>query len=1256
MKLRNVTLSAVMVCSSTLLAKEKNFDSWIQELESTRGVRNASVRSIVENVSALGTLNSSSLNLKGLIAHTSDGNAIASRVINEEKALAFLSASTVPERGTFIENVLSNEANSFLSYTSSVPGDTITVTLISDGEGEEGVNLRVKWDGGVYKTHKLHFNTNNDQSMSSIQKIVIPIESSGDFDILITDKNGDNESTYSLFVSGASFSHLQRGSNSRAEYLREVCDSREARAQAYADAHNLPLTEYLADGKMRTIIDVIDGTPQYYETFNMDANATTATTKVWPGGGLSLSLTGENFGRSIGIWDGGAVLTSHQEFGGRVTLGDNVATHDHATHVAGTMVASGVVANAKGAAYKARLKSYDWNSDISEMNGEAANGLLVSQHSYGIPGNYNYSRNWDVMANGNPYYLASKSAANEGPAYKTVTLNGNAKNILTVGSCNDLPNGWTGPNVTVSSFSSRGPAPDGRIKPDIMGNGYKVYSTIDQHSSSYGTKSGTSMSGPNVAGSISLLQQHYFETHNSAYMLSHTLKNLVIHTANEVGTEGPDYASGWGVLNMEAAADLITNNEAGLAGLIQELSLSSGATDTHEFAVEGGEEVVVTICWNDPAPSSNSGRALVNDLDLRIEMNGTEYLPWKMNPNSHSSGATKGDNALDNVEQVVIKNPTGSTFSVKVSHKGSLKGSSQKYAMCVSGGTMDVDPFIEVTTPNGGETFIMGNEYELTWSDNLDENVTIDLYKGSSKVKTIETSTASDGSLSWSVPEDLEAGTNYLIKVSGAGVDDVSDDFFEIIARPELEITTPNGGESYANGETMEITWDDNLSGNVDIKLSVGEGNDSTSSNLVLYEGWSAEVDELGSSVDSGSAIVVDEIVDVTIKQVSKSGSDYPWAQLSVYTGDNFRDVDSIEIEYRASKGVLLTLPQEPLSATGESYFTKLDSYSGSGWKKVSMPVNETFFKKPEWSTSTVKLDLTKITSLSFSGDFDSETGGTVDLEIKNIILHGYVEVPSISVASNVQSSGSYDWKIPSDVAADSGYILTIVSREYPDFYDVSDAPFSIGIETAGLTITTPNGGEELEVGSEQKIEWESKGSIEKVKIELSTDNGGSWKKIKEETNNSGLFDWMVDSVETDKALIRITSKDGAVKDVSDAVFSIAYGDAIIDIEGSKAEAVSGFRVGPNPVSYGDAVLFQVTPSEGAIVSGEVVVLDVLGNRVHMTPVSFVKEGETAVPGSWNLRMSSGRAVGRGTYQAVLVVELASGDVYRIRRNFTVTD
>jgi hypothetical protein len=181
-----------------------------------------------------------------------------------------------------------------------------------------------------------------------------------------------------------------------------------------------------------------DGKPLYFITNNIDAANTISTDEVWSGGSAGLDLSGS--GMTVGEWDGGGVLTSHQEFTvqgpSRVTQVDTPSsTNYHSTHVAGTMIAAGADTNAKGMAYEASLNAYDWNSDDSEMIDAALNGLLVSNHSYGFSAGWywdgsswiwagdenisseedyrfgfygEYSARWDSIAYELPYYLIAK--------------------------------------------------------------------------------------------------------------------------------------------------------------------------------------------------------------------------------------------------------------------------------------------------------------------------------------------------------------------------------------------------------------------------------------------------------------------------------------------------------------------------------------------------------------------------------------------------------------------------------------------------------------------------------------------------------------------------------------------------------------------------------------------------------------------------------------------------------------------------------
>lgn len=288
---------------------------------------------------------------------------------------------------------------------------------------------------------------------------------------------------------------IRYASESALKWLEE-----RAYAESLAITSDFPIRVTLVDGPTIELQKIENGMPMYYMSQNINAARTISSNRVWPGGSGGFSLTGN--GDTLGLWDEGRVRLEHQEFAtGRVNQVDGASTNsNHATHVAGTMVAGGTQANAKGMSYEALLRAWDWNNDQSEMTNAALNGLRVSNHSYGfITGwRWNYfsdnrwawfgnttisntkdyrfgfysstARDWDNIARNAPHYLIVKSAGNdrlEGPTSQPVQhwvfINGNwvlrtvtrdldggpsgydclshasvSKNVLTVGAVNDI--------------------------------------------------------------------------------------------------------------------------------------------------------------------------------------------------------------------------------------------------------------------------------------------------------------------------------------------------------------------------------------------------------------------------------------------------------------------------------------------------------------------------------------------------------------------------------------------------------------------------------------------------------------------------------------------------------------------------------------------------------------------------------------------------------------------------------------------------
>lgn len=502
--------------------------------------------------------------------------------------------------------------------------------------------------------------------------------------------------------------------------------ARDSRVQLYLKSNNEAKRQFEIGGVQYRIIDVIKGKPLLISTDNANSGRAIRVNNLYPGGSLGLSLEGQ--GLFVGVWDEDSVLKTHDEFTtngvSRVTTPDGGAipvTGNHGTHVAGTVGAKGFVSSAKGMAPKVSIKSYNWTGDATEVTAEAINnGMLISNHSYGIPINTNAgelnvpgvwfmgcytdaSRSWDQIAFNYPYYLPVMSAGNDGMTgyqggllggYDKLNGNKTSKNLLIVANADPVVHPITGviSSLVINPSSSQGPTDDGRIKPDIAADGTAVYSSSNASNSSYVSETGTSMSSPSVAGGIILLQEHYNNLHQNEYMRAATLKALVCHTAlDDAASIGPDPKFGWGLLDTRESAIVLTNSvSASPTSVVRELNLAQDVTYSIQVNVASLKKLKATISWTDPAGTIKNNQLnsptpdLVNDLDLRIIKGDEVNFPWKLQLSDVSAPAIKGDNLVDNVEKVEVDNALG-TYTIQVTHKGTLTGGSQNYSLIVSG-------------------------------------------------------------------------------------------------------------------------------------------------------------------------------------------------------------------------------------------------------------------------------------------------------------------------------------------------------------------------------------------------------------------------------------------------------------------------------------------------------------------------------------------------------------------------------------------
>ncbi|MFT7514785.1 MAG: hypothetical protein ACI9QL_004010 [Candidatus Omnitrophota bacterium] len=348
-------------------------------------------------------------------------------------------------------------------------------------------------------------------------------------------------------------------------------------------------------------------------------------------------------------------------------------------------------------------------------------------------GSYDHNAaRWDNMCYETPYYLPFKAASNDrgdnapvagvpwthwngsawitkpyDPAtdpgndnshggYDTLPVLATAKNPMVVGAVKDALAADGSRDLSMASmtsFSSWGPTDDGRIKPDIVANGWKVYSTSVNGDDIYSKINGTSIAVATASGSALLIVDHYDNVFPGEYLRASMLKGLIIHTADDMGPAGPDYKYGWGMINTEAALDHITAAQATpSAPTMIEGSIVTSATRYHHFNNDGAP-IKLTVSWTDPAAASSNfllddrSSKLVHDLDVvLVSPSGVRTQAFKLDPENPGALATRGDNDVDNLEQISIASPTEpGLYTVEITVDGALSADEQVYSLLISG-------------------------------------------------------------------------------------------------------------------------------------------------------------------------------------------------------------------------------------------------------------------------------------------------------------------------------------------------------------------------------------------------------------------------------------------------------------------------------------------------------------------------------------------------------------------------------------------
>lgn len=494
---------------------------------------------------------------------------------------------------------------------------------------------------------------------------------------------------------------------------------------------------------------------------------------------------GRNYtGAGIGVLvrDDG-IVGPHIDFQGRI---DNSLTsgsgQTHGDGVSGILAGAGNLnPNNRGMAAGSDLHVVSYvpnfldNATTSLINDGS---VQITNSSYGDGCNGGYTtiaRTVDQQTKDTPSLLHVFSTGNSGGtncgygagnAWGTIT-GGHKQGKNVIATANVFFDG------SLAGSSSRGPATDGRIKPDITANGQNQRSTDENNG--YLTFGGTSGASPGIAGIAAQLYEVYGNSNGGELPQSALIKATLLNTANDAGNVGPDFRYGWGIVNGLRAGMLI-EDERFLSD-----NATQGSTNSHTINVpDGTTQVRFMLYWSDEPATPGANTALVNDLDLVVNTpSSEELLPWILDPTPNAANlntpATTGADHLNNMEQVLINNPAAGNYTIDVSGFNVPIGPQEYFIVYEI-----IENELTVTYPNDGESLVPGTNEVIHWDAvNTTESFAVEYsVDGGNSYTSIATVPANQDFFIWNVPVDISGQAK--VRVTSGSFTDESDGTFAI--------------------------------------------------------------------------------------------------------------------------------------------------------------------------------------------------------------------------------------------------------------------------------------------------------------------------------------------------------------------------------------------------------------------------------------------------------------------------------------------
>lgn len=469
----------------------------------------------------------------------------------------------------------------------------------------------------------------------------------------------------------------------------------------------------------------------------------------------------------------------------------------------------------QGVVSEVSLTSSDFNNLMPDDDALFTNNNILTQnHSYGVNIENFYGNEavaYDQQIADNPSLVHVFSSGNIGVAKPTTgtykdlifaNLTGTfkqSKNVLVISAIDTA--------LQVNPFNSRGPAYDGRLKPELTAYG----------------PGGTSEAAAITSGMVTLLQEKYKLSHGTIPDAS-LVKAILIASAEDIRTKGIDYVSGYGNINIHKALQIVESNQA----------FQTTLGEQHEIRVPitipvGLAELKIAVSWIDPPALVNSNQALVNDIDAWIETGTDIVMPWVLSSYPHADSlnkpAKRKADHLNNVEFITLTNPTSGTYQL-VLKSGTLAGQSQKVSVAYY---LNQAVDFAWTFPVATDILEAGVKNLLVWEAQTNQPGDLYVQLNSGSWQLLKAGLNLQSTYKWK-PENVLAKAK--LKMVIGGEEFISDEF---IVSPKIQVKT-----AFACSDSVAIYWNKVESASHYDVLAVGneylELRESTTDTLIVFK------------------------------------------------------------------------------------------------------------------------------------------------------------------------------------------------------------------------------------------------------------------------------------------------------------------------------------------------------------------------------------------------------------------------------------